>query len=111
MPKFHLALQVADGEAFASTLRQEIADLPAGALPLEAALTQGGRIADGEIAVSLLGVSEDAAAIYARVGIFFTEVVGGCSCGDDPFTESGYCRMQLRIDKATAEGTLTLLSA
>jgi hypothetical protein len=41
-----------------------------------------------------------------HVGVFFREIVGGCSCGDEPFAADGYCEIELRIDKETAEARI-----
>jgi hypothetical protein len=47
--------------------------------------------------------------ICARVGIFFNEVVGGCSCGDDPLSVNAYCKIQVSIDRASAEAEFAVI--
>ena len=65
-------------------------------LPLQQGLAQGGYV-------------DDARAIHAHVGIFFTEIGDGCSCGDDPMATNAFCEMRFSIDKATAEADVTLM--
>ena len=48
--------------------------------------------------------------IQAKVGVFFNEIIGGCSCGDDPLSENAYCELQVSIDKVTAEAEFSVNS-
>ena len=47
-------------------------------------------------------------AIEARVGIFFREIVGGCSCGDDPLTAHSYCELRVSIELGTGKAWFTV---
>jgi hypothetical protein len=61
----------------------------------------------------IIGVSEAAGLIRVKAGIFYTGVIAGCSCADDPTPVdelNEYCVLQLGIDKKTAETTVTLLA-
>jgi hypothetical protein len=99
MLKLLQSARVADTAAFAETLTREIAALAPGSLPLVG--EQGGRIDEADIGVTLLSQRADANRVDAVIGLFFTEVVGGCSCGDDPFVSQGYLELRLSIDRAT----------
>ena len=55
------------------------------------------------------GSVENPGRIDAEVGVFFTEVLAGCSCGDEPYAERGYCEVQVDIDKRTGRARLTPL--
>ena len=90
-------------EAFAATLKNEIERLPPGSLPLEQGLASGGRIDDSRITATFLRCHEDGGAIQADIGVFFEEIVGGCSCGDDPLVQQAYCELRVRIDRTTGE--------
>ena len=57
-----------------------------------------------------LEVREHGDWICARVGIFFNEVVGGCSCGDDPLSVNAYCQIQVSIDRASAEAEFAVIA-
>jgi hypothetical protein len=83
---------------FAATLSRELAALPEGSLPIIG--EQGGLIDPASIGVTLLSAHADAGLIEVVIGVFFTESVGGCSCGDDPFSVAGYEELCLRIDRS-----------
>ncbi len=84
-------------------------DIPAHSLPLQGCCHQGGAIDDGAVEISVVSVRADAQQIRAELDVFFTEVVGGCSCSDDPVGYPMCCRMRLRIDRTTAESRLEVL--
>jgi hypothetical protein len=79
-----------------------LAGTRADALPLRAAAAEGGRIEPESVRLTLLSQQRDGAALEAVVGMLFTEIVGGCSCGDEPYASSGWCRLRLQVD---ADGT------
>ena len=83
--------------AFAEVLRRELLALPEGVLPI--AGEQGGLIDPASLGLTLLWSRADAERIEVAVGVFFTEIVGGCSCGDEPFGVNGYTELSLRIEQ------------
>lgn len=86
--------------AFEPTLRSELAALPPECLPLDALTTQGGRV-EG-VTLRLLAAEASHDAIRARLGAFFTEWVGGCSCGDGLMPVQGYGEIELSIARGDA---------
>ena len=92
---------------FSRTLKDELRELPAGVLPLSAGTRQGGQIDEHDRVITVLAVQDREGSILARIGVFFTETVGGCSCGDEPFDEPAYCELRVTIDKATGEALFT----
>ncbi|KRT60240.1 glucosamine--fructose-6-phosphate aminotransferase [endosymbiont of Ridgeia piscesae] len=97
------ALQAWGSERFSQILKSELESLSSGSLPLEKGISQGGLVDDSNISVTVLNFSEVEDAIRVMLGVFFTEIVGGCSCGDDPLEANGYCELRLEINKSTAE--------
>ena len=95
-------------EAFAATLKAELEGLRREQLPLTRATRHGGQVDACDLAITVLSSREQHACIHAHVGVFFSEIVAGCSCGDDPFTQQVYCELTVEIDKATAVATVTL---
>jgi len=91
---------------FAEVLRRELLALPDGVLPIEG--EQGGLVDPASLGVTLLSSRADAERIEIAVGVFYTEIVGGCSCGDEPFGVNGYTELRLRIERADG-GALILL--
>ncbi len=97
---------------FKETLKQEIEQLDSTLLPLQQGLSQGNHVADNSHTVMVLSVSEEGNNIHAKTGIFFTGLIMGCQCADDPSPGNElpeYCELQLDIDKQTAQTTITLL--
>jgi hypothetical protein len=110
MKKLSTSLGVWGSDAFAPTLKTEVEGLPPGALPLAEGTLRGGQVDDSDLAVTVIDFSEDAGWIRARVGVFFNEVVGGCSCGDEPEPETAYCELLVSIDRATAEAEFSVIA-
>ena len=93
------------------TLRQEIEALGAGDLPLQQGLSAGSYALDRDLRVMILAVAEEPASIRVRAGVFFSSIIAGCSCADDPTPideQSEYCEVHLDIDRANGETTVAL---
>lgn len=103
MVKLTQALNDWGNQTFRQTLKQELENLESGTLPLYQATQLGGQADDTNISALINSVSEDKTTIQVNVGIFFHEIMGGCSCGDEPPSENTYCELQVSIDKASAE--------
>ena len=103
MPHLALSPERYDSEAFKLSLKSAIESLAADTLPLHTFTTQGGLVDDSNITASIMQIDEQENSIHARVGIFFTEIVGGCSCGDDPYSVNAYGELMAVIDKAHTE--------
>lgn len=97
--------------AFGSVLEAELLGLPRRCLPLDEVATPGAWVDDTRVGIRFLGAGttspgdEDAASIRARVGVFFSETIGNCGCGDEPYDQNGYAELALRIDIQSARLT------
>jgi len=109
MPELLNSLKAWNTNNFAQTLKAEIEHLPAGILHLEKGVAQGGLVDDSNITTTILNFSDNEATIQANVGIFFTEIVINCGCGDDPFETNAYCEMHISIDKTTGQAEFEVL--
>lgn len=109
MPKLPDSARAWPLDSFAQTLKREIEHLPPGTLPLDKGVSQGGHVDDSRITAIFLRAKDDASAIQAEVGIFFGEIVAGCSCGDDPQTQNAYCEVRVRIEKSTGEAVFNVI--
>lgn len=103
------ALQAWPSEAFAGILKREIEALPANALPLEQGLSRGNYPADEPVSATILRVAEDGGVIRVDLGLFFSEINGGCSCGDEPPIEAAYCEFRLSLSRKTGEAEFQAL--
>lgn len=79
-------------------LQQALMELPPGSLPLHHGCLQGGWVDDSDLSLSMLGNSFEGDRAVVRVGVFFSEVVGGCNCHDDPVNNNAYAVVEVRLD-------------
>jgi hypothetical protein len=95
---------------FPAALRREL-EAQAGLLPLQQALAGSSAVSGDRIEVMLIATDADASQIRARVGVFFSGIVAGCSCADDPTpveAQNEYCELEIGIDRLTATACAAL---
>jgi hypothetical protein len=109
MPRFPKSLAAWQSNDFARALKDEIEAMEAGALPLDEGTAHGGFVDDADITAVPFTSTDDEDSVIADVGIFFSEIIAGCSCGDEPETVDVYCRLRIRIDKASAEAEVSVV--
>lgn len=98
---------------FNSVLKEEVEQMGAGQLPLQQGLSTSSYALDDKLNVLIISVSEKGGFIFAKIGIFYTGIIAGCSCADDPTPveeQVEYCEVQLDINKVTAETAVALLA-
>lgn len=98
---------------FEAALKREIEQVDPRLLPLQQGLSAGSHALAEPVRATLLHVADMEAALRVKVGVFFSSVIAGCSCADDPtpadrLTE--YCVVQLDIDKSSGDATVTLVT-
>ena len=97
---------------FEVTLKDEIQKIDPELLPLQKGLSQSSYVCDGDISVLILNVTETANDIVAKTGIFYTGIIAGSCCADDPTPvdeQVEYCELEFKINKLSAETTVSLL--
>ena len=107
------ALSAWGSPTFDGILKQEIARLGAGDLPLQQGLSVSSHALDDKLDVMIISVAEETGLLRVKAGIFYSGIIPGCSCADDPTPigeNSEYCVVRLDIDRVTAETTVTLLA-
>ena len=109
MPELNKSLQAWNTDFFEQTLCDEIRTCETGVLPLHQGTSQGGYVDDSKLAITLISSSDNGNAIQVKIGAFFSELVGGCNCADDPVASNAYCELQVIIDKTSAEADITVL--
>lgn len=109
MTRLNVSLGDCDPDLFAQQLKAALEQLPPGTLPLAQATTQGGQVDDSDVSVTVLALRDDGDVIRARVMVFFSEIVGGCSCGDDPLAGTAQGELEVWIDKRSAEAGFRLI--
>lgn len=97
--------------AFRTTLKQEVEALPPAALPLQEGLSASSYALDDPVTAVVIAAEADAGRIDARVGLFYSGIIAGCSCADDPTpteVQNEYCEVLFGIDRATGAATVNL---
>lgn len=98
--------------AFAGAFKQELSRLDA----MQGILQQGLRFSSVALAdklnISVINVMELPGMLQVKAGLFYSGVIAGCSCADDPtpvdeITE--YCEALVEIDKVTAGTSIALI--
>lgn len=113
MIRLPAALGAWNSPEFMAVLKREIEQLGGGQLPLQQGLTASSHALDDHFEAMIIAAADEAGFIRARVGVFFSGIITGCSCADDPTPiepQNEYCELLFAIDKATAETTITLLA-
>jgi hypothetical protein len=113
MLRFIDALNAWGSPEFRDALKREIERLTIEQLPLQQGLSSSSHALDDSLRAMIISVADEGDVIRARAGIFYSGIIAGCSCADDPTpitAQSEYCEVQLDIDKATAETRLVLLA-
>lgn len=92
--------------------KREIERLDPAALPLQQGLARSSHVTDRPIQAVILGVHEEPQRVRVKAGIFYSGIIAGCSCADDPtpideITE--YCVVEFDVDRATADAAVALL--
>lgn len=113
MIRLPAALDAWNSPQFMAVLKREIERLGGGQLPLQQGLTASSHALDDRFEAMIIGAADESGFIRAKVGVFFSGIITGCSCADDPTPvepQNEYCELLFAIDKATAETTVTLLA-
>jgi hypothetical protein len=103
------AWQTAD---FNTVCMAEIKQLNPDLLPLQQGLTRSNTANADSLSVRILSTTELPNCLQIKAGLFYTGIIAGCSCSDDPTPNdeiNEYCEVQFEIDNQTGEATVTLL--
>ena len=99
---------------FKKILKDEIQSVDPTLLPLQQGLSRSSYVSDSALSVVVLNVTEETNFIRVKAGIFYTGIIAGCSCSDDPSPtdeQNEYCELQFSINKDTAETGIKLLNS
>lgn len=105
------ALRAWQSPDFEAVMKEEIERLDADLLPLQQGLSQSSHAKSDKLSARIISVAEEADCLRVKAGLFYTGVIAGCSCADDPTPVdeiNEYCEVRFDIDKRTAETTVTL---
>ena len=100
-------------EGFNSALKSDIENINKSLLPLQQGLSLSSYVGSAQIEAIILAVSEQQDHILAKTGIFYSGIIAGCSCSDDPTPvdeQNEYCELEFSISKKNAKTKVKLLN-
>ncbi len=106
------ALSAWPSPEFEAVLKDEIERLDADLLPLQQGLTQSSHARSDKLSARIISVVDEADCLRVKAGLFYTGIIAGCSCADDPTPVdeiNEYCEVRFEIDKKTAMATVSLV--
>jgi hypothetical protein len=112
MIRLSQALRAWGTPVFEEVLRKEIEQLDTNLLPLQQGLSSTSHVTDSPRQVMVINVFDVDCYIQVKAGIFYSGIIAGCSCADDPTPvdeQNEYCELRIEINKNTAEATVALL--
>jgi len=98
---------------FTQIFKLEIAQLDHKELPLQQGLSLSSYVSSEKISAIINRIEESPSNIIIKSGIFYSGIIAGCSCSDDPTpldTQNEYCDLLINIDKHTAESSVKLIT-
>jgi hypothetical protein len=112
MMRLSKALQAWGTPDFTGILKSEIGQVRADELPLQQGLSHTSHVTDSRHEAIILSVADEGHVLRVKAGIFYSGIIAGCSCADDPTPiseQTEYCELWFNIDKLSAETTVELL--
>ena len=100
-------------DRFKDTFLHEAEKLTVSDLMLQQGLSQSSYARESGHKLTLLSASETEDSIIIKAGIFYTGIIMGCHCADDPSPNnevSEYCEVTLAIRKSDASTTISLIN-
>lgn len=97
---------------FKAVVKKEIQNIDPTLLPLQQGLSLSSYVGPSAFSAIILNVTEENDTVRVKAGIFYTGIIAGCSCSDDPSPtdeQTEYCELQFNINKKTAESAVKLL--
>lgn len=113
MVHFKNTLAAWNTDNFSTIFKQEVAGLDLDDLPLQQALQFGSYATKDGVQITMNSTIENKDCIIINCGIFYSSIIAGCNCSDDPTPvdlNSEYCEMQFSINKSNAETVISIIS-
>ena len=101
-----------DSPNFKVLLKDELQNIKPSLLPLQKGLSLSSYVGQAPFSAVILNTHEHDNCMIVKTGIFYTGIIAGCSCSDDPSPvdeQNEYCELQFTIHKKSAETEVTLL--
>ena len=102
----------ADSSALRDALDQDIRALDEKLLPLQQGLRQSSIALSHSLSSTILEAVLDGEYLTIRAGLFYTGIIAGCNCADDPGPAdelNEYCEVSFRVALASTGAEVRLL--
>ena len=99
---------------FKEIAKKEISQISKDLLPLQQGLSLSSYIGPSPFSVIILCNKEEHNVLKVKTGIFYTGIIAGCSCSDDPSPtdeQNEYCEILFTVNKETANTQIQLLDS
>ena len=113
MFKLSLSLLAWNTDAFNNIFIKEISALDENTLPLQQGLLYSSYANGDNLTATVLSKNSDENCLFIKAGLFYTGIIAGCNCADDPTPvdeNNEYCEVLFTIDKKTAASSVSLIS-
>ena len=113
MIRLNNTLNAWDTPEFSHVFQQEVEAIARTLLPLQEGLTISSHVTDRPVQAMILSTGEEGSFIRVKAGIFYTGIIAGCSCADDPTPiaeQHEYCVVEFCIDKQSGLATVMLVA-
>jgi len=90
----------------------EVEELDGDILPLQAALQQSNYAMLDDFKVMIISIQETDNYLEIKTGLFYSGLIAGCSCADDPTpmnSQAEFCECLFKIDKESAQVDIQLI--
>ena len=102
----------ADSDAVEAVFKSELADQSSADLPLQQGMSRGNVASDDGISAMVIRTEVEPDRHRIHAGLFFSSVVAGCACHDDPTPqadEAEYCEVLFEIERPDGAAWVSLL--
>jgi len=107
------SLKAWPSQNFVNTFKREVAELNHQHLPLQRGLSLSSYVSNDKISAVINRTEEEQSCIRVYTSIFYTGIIAGCSCSDDPTpqdTQNEHCNLCFTINRHTAETAVELIN-
>ena len=114
MLNFNSLLKYWGTPEFDSQFKKEVGNLTVKELPLQKGLSVSSIALDTTLKVLVLKKEEEEGILKVKAGVFYTGVIAGCNCTDDPSPmdeQSEYCEIEVSINKLRGDAKVILISS
>jgi len=99
-------------DGFNEVFRKELESVSTDELPLQEGLSLGSAVSGEPFRAMVISITEEPETVRVKAGIFYSGIIAGCSCSDDPTPtdlQAEYCEVECLLNTTTGETAITLI--